>query len=152
MLYDAFVFLDLPNRRIDFSSWKKKLVENVQAGPSGTSFLTLTNFLASVWSWRTKTLWIANPWQFKDTSISRWLLRNSLAASLSFPRGLEIFHLHPAMNKFFMVNAAQSFSELGFCVNVEVDVLDSPSLMVLNMVSADVMQHWTWKHSQPRRS
>ena len=58
MLYDA---VDLPNLKIDFSSWKKKLVEKEQAGPSGTSFLTLTNFLASVWSWRTKPLWIANP-------------------------------------------------------------------------------------------
>ena len=45
------------------------------------------------------------------------------------------------MNKFLMVNAAESFSELGNCVNVELAVLDSPSLIVLNMVSADVMQH-----------
>ena len=32
-------------------------------------------------------------------------------------------------------------AELRSCVKVEVDVLDSPSLIVLNMVSVDVKQH-----------
>ena len=34
-----------------------------------------------------------------------------------------------------------SESELGSCVKVEVDVLGSPSLIVLNMVSVDGKQH-----------
>ena len=46
-------------------------------------------------------------------------------------------------HEFYRYRACTSLSELRSCVNVEVAVLGSPSLIVL-MVSVDVKKHWTW--------